>query len=300
MASLRSLSRAPQTLLFAVALTACWPAPSRGQDGGADPFRVDRVGQGPAMLLIPGLMSSGDVWRGTVAHYRDRYDLHVLTLAGFAGVPAMNDGPFLPTIRDAVIDYIRREGLDRPTLVGHSLGAFLAFWIAAKAPELVGPVVAVDGVPFLVALNDSTATGATMAGQAERMRGFYATLTPEQMEAQARMSAAAMVTDATDADEVVAWARTSSPTTAGRAFAEMLTTDLRKEVAAIRSPVLLLMAGGGLSESAVDGAAARYRAQLSAVPLARFEVARGARHFIMLDDPEWLLATLDRFLEVHR
>jgi len=37
------------------------------------------------MILIPGLSCPGDVWDETVAHYKDRYQMHVLSLAGFRG-----------------------------------------------------------------------------------------------------------------------------------------------------------------------------------------------------------------------
>ena len=36
-------------------------------------------------------------------------------------------------------------------MVGHSLGGFLALWVAATAPDAVGPIVAVDGVPYKTA-----------------------------------------------------------------------------------------------------------------------------------------------------
>jgi pimeloyl-ACP methyl ester carboxylesterase len=55
----------------------------------------------------------------------------------------------LQTVRDDVLRYIQEKKLDHPVIVGHSLGGFLAFWIAATAPDAVGPLVAVDGVPFL-------------------------------------------------------------------------------------------------------------------------------------------------------
>ena len=49
----------------------------------------------------PGLQSAGAVWDTTVAHYKERYECHVLTLAGFAGQPALPAGtPFLKTVRD--------------------------------------------------------------------------------------------------------------------------------------------------------------------------------------------------------
>src|SRR5689334_22533097 len=72
-------------------------------------FKVTRTGNraGHAMILIPGLLSSGDVWNGTVDRFKADYDMHVLTLAGFAGVPATTSSPFLASERDAIIKYIR-------------------------------------------------------------------------------------------------------------------------------------------------------------------------------------------------
>src|ERR1043165_8333378 len=53
----------------------------------ATPFKVTVTGHGRPMILISGLVSDGAVWDGLVARYRDRYEMHVMTLAGFAGVP---------------------------------------------------------------------------------------------------------------------------------------------------------------------------------------------------------------------
>ena len=56
-------------------------------------FRVEVSGTGRPMILIPGLASAGAVWQTTVAHFATRYTCHVLTLAGFAGVPATGEHP---------------------------------------------------------------------------------------------------------------------------------------------------------------------------------------------------------------
>ncbi|HXE58790.1 MAG TPA: hypothetical protein VNK43_12375, partial [Gemmatimonadales bacterium] len=156
---------------------------------------------------------------------------------------------------------------------------------------------AVDGVPFLVALTDTAATEATMAPQAAQARAFYASMTPQQMEAQSRMAAATMVADSALAARIGRWGGASDPSTVGRAVAEMLTTDLRDEVAAIRTPVLLLAAGAGRPADGRARLEASYRAQLRAVPDAAVVVAERARHFIMYDDPEFFFRTLDRFLD---
>ena len=55
---------------------------------GEYPFAVKVTGTGQPMILIPGLACSGEVWDSTVAHFKDRCECHVLTLAGFAGQPA--------------------------------------------------------------------------------------------------------------------------------------------------------------------------------------------------------------------
>src|SRR6201986_2511600 len=53
------------------------------------PFSVTVTGWCPPMILIPGLACTGSVWDGAVEHFKDRYECHVVTLAGFAGQPAM-------------------------------------------------------------------------------------------------------------------------------------------------------------------------------------------------------------------
>ena len=60
-------------------------------------FHVEVVGHVPPMILIPGLASGGEVWQGTVDHFKDRYTCHVLTLAGFAGQASL-DGALLPAV----------------------------------------------------------------------------------------------------------------------------------------------------------------------------------------------------------
>src|SRR5262249_23632204 len=111
-------------------------------------FQVKVSGHGRPMILIPGLSSGSETWDGTVDHYKDRFECHVLTVAGFNGVPRI-PVPMLDTVRDAVGQYIRDKKLAKPVIVGHSLGGDLALEIGAKFPDLVGPLVIVDSYPFM-------------------------------------------------------------------------------------------------------------------------------------------------------
>ena len=261
-------------------------------------FRAVVAGHGPPMILIPGLMADGAVWDAFVARYRDRYEMHVLTLPGFAGVEPLAPGTsLLANVRDDVVRYLREHNLHRPVLVGHSLGGFLAFAIAAANPELVGPIVSVDGVPFLNALTDPTATTATTRGMAEQMRTVYSALSASQLELQSRPALMQMMRDTARVALAATWAGRSDPRTVGTAVFEMSTTDLREAVAAIRTPVLLIGAAAFATDSAtrarVQGA---YEAQVRRVPDHTVVLAVEARHYIMYDDPSFLYAALDRFL----
>jgi pimeloyl-ACP methyl ester carboxylesterase len=284
-----------RVLLFTVLLGS---SPLLARATTASPsFAVRVEGSGPAMVLIPGFVSSGAVWDDVVAHYRTRYTCHVLTLPGFAGQPAIA-APVLPRVRDEIIEYIRARKLGRPVLVGHSLGGFLALWVASTAPDVAGPVVSVDGVPFLPALMDPSATIESAEPQARQMTTLYASLSPEQLAMQSRMAFAAMMSDATKVDAATRWAAASDPKAAAAAIGELMTTDLRGAVAAIRTPVLLVPAMKTFAS--MPGGAARagdaYAAQMKRVPVHEIVPATGALHFVMFDDLPFLLETMDAFL----
>ena len=259
-------------------------------------FDVVRVGHGRPMILIPGLLSAGEVWSSAVERYRARFDMHVLTLAGFAGVPALRTDKYLEAERDAIIRYIRENRLEKPVLVGHSLGAFLAFWVAATAPELVGPIIAVDGVPYLPGLGDTSMTPAKANAQAAQFSAMAATFTSEQLGMQVAMVLRTQSRDSSHSAMGARWGRASDGATMGRAMAEMFTTDLRADVAAIRTPVLLIASGFDVADDRRERVLARYAAQVSRIPDRRVVMARNARHFVMLDDPQYLYSVMDEFL----
>ncbi len=248
------------------------------------------------MILIPGLACSGDVWAGTVEHFSSRYQLHILTLAGFAGQPAIPP-PFLATVRDDLIAYIEAQHLDHPVLVGHSLGGFLSFWVAATAPTRVGPVIAVDGVPYLSALYRADATVARSRQFAEQLRKQLAGTSRDAYARESRESVAQMIIDPKNVDQVARMGAASDPAAVGEAMYEMMTIDLRGSVAKIETPVLLLASdpsvAGGPSP---DQTRVRYEAQVADVPHHTVVVAEGSRHFIMLDAPDFLFQQMDALL----
>lgn len=259
-------------------------------------FDVTVTGDGRPIILVPGLATSGAVWDETVAALEDRYELHVLTLAGFGG-PSPVGSPFLPRVADAILEYVDERRLQSPVIVGHSLGGYLAFAAASQKPGVFGGVVAVDGVPFLPALLDPAATPSANVERAAAMRTLYASMTPDLYRQQTRMALASMITAPADVDRAMAWGAGANPAAVGIAVAEMMTDDKRLDVARIKAPVLLMGAVGAIADPLRERARQAYRDQVKCVPDATVVFAEQARHFVMLDDPGFFKQTLHAFLD---
>ncbi len=255
-------------------------------------FGVQVHGHGPDVVLIPGLTCGGHVWDETVAHLQRAHTVHVVTLSGFAGRPRTTQGPFLPAVRDALAAYL--GGLDRPVVIGHSLGGFMALWLASSEPNLLTGAIAVDGLPALGAL--SGYDDAQVHAFAERMEATMAAQSPEAFAEQTAQTLLFQIADPQQAAAVAMVSGRSDPSTVGQAMAELLKADLRPQMGSVRAPVLLLGAAAGTPQQLQERESA-YRAQLAEIPHHEVVMVPGTRHFVMLDAPDAFEAHVDRFLE---
>jgi len=264
-------------------------------------FTVKVTGKGQPMLLIPGLSCPGAVWDETVAHYQNRYQCHVVSLAGFGGTPATGasrDSLFLRTVRDELLTYIHQNRLNKPIVVGHSLGGFMALWLASTQPDRIGPLVVVDGLPYFAGIMMPGASPARVRTMADQMRRMVTQASPEQMRTQQAMMMRTMITDPARQQVAAGYMTSSDPATIGQAMYGMYTTDLRADLARITSPTLVL--GSWIGYKVVgatrETTLQNFQSQYANLPGARIVLSDTARHFIMWDDPAGFFAETDAFL----
>jgi N-formylmaleamate deformylase len=269
---------------------------ANGADARSKPaFAAKVVGHGPPVILIPGLSCSGAVWDGTIAHLKDHYECHVLTLAGFAGQPRIA-APFLETVRNELATYIRDKNLNRPVIIGHSLGGFLALWLAAHETNFTGPLVIVDSVPFLPVVFNPDATAETIKPMAEQMRAATSA-GGEQFVNNSALAVKTMVTKPADFDLVMSWVKATDPVAAGNAVFDLFTQDLRGDLVKIRSPALVFGTWIAFKDySTRETIEAGIRKQYAQLKNCKIVMTDNARHFIMLDDPKWFYRQVDGFL----
>jgi N-formylmaleamate deformylase len=261
-------------------------------------LHVVRTGHGPALVFIPGLTCSGAVYDAAVAHYAARYTCHVVTLGGFAGQPRF-DGPFLGSARDSLLAYVRAQRLDHPVVVGHSLGGTLALEMAIEQPDAFRGFVILDALPFYSAAGDSSATEASARAAMRPMCDMIRKQPLEQFQAFQRNSpyVPALVTGEADRARVRQWGADSDPVATADAMFDIATTDLRGPIAGITAPVLVLGSWYGMKDMTTPARVdSLYRAQYARAPHFQFALADSARHFVMLDAPEWTWRRIDAFL----
>jgi N-formylmaleamate deformylase len=264
-------------------------------------FDVEVMGQGPAMVFIPGLSSPGEVWRGTVEHYRAGHRCHVLTLKGFAGQPPERgalDAPLLERVVDDVLAYLREQRLQAPVVVGHSLGGIIGLALAARAPEQLGALAIVDALPFLPAAQLPGATPELMRPQAVELRAGLAAMSQAEYAAFVlAQPTASMVTSVADVARVQTWGLDSDPATVGRALHDVMVTDLRPQLARITAVTQVMGTYlGGVPAVTREQVLSGFQAQYQQLPGAQIVLSDRARHFVMLDDPAWLWQQLDALL----
>lgn len=265
----------------------------------APAFKVEVTGNtsGAPMILIPGLASSGAVWDGTVQRYCGARRCHVLTLAGFAGVPAI-DGPLLATAEQQLSEYIAANKLAQPVIVGHSLGGFLALKLAADHPEQVGRLVIVDSLPALAAVQMPSITSAQMKEMAAGMRARMLGMDAAAHQAGQLQTLRTMITGEADVQRALAWGRESDRTTVANAMADLMGQDLRQDVARIKAPTLVMGSWIAYKDFGTrEQFLQTYQDQYRQLPGVTIEMADNARHFIMLDDPDWMYDRIDQFLK---
>jgi pimeloyl-ACP methyl ester carboxylesterase len=292
--------RLPLVLSLAAALGACGAARSaeRGDDeprshrrDDAEPFATPAdfkpvafsarvTGHGRPVIFIPGLGCPGEVWDDTVAHLGDDYESHVLTLSGFAGNDAI-DEPLSAAVRRDLTRYIRSRHLRDPIIFGHSMGGFIAYWMASYHPELVGPVIVVDASPALSGDLD----------EAKALRAKWKNASDEQFTDGMRAAFMSMSSVPKKMMPVVEAVIRSDRRAIGDAIYEMVTTDLTDKVKDITAPVLVIAADGGYQQ--------RIRAQIETIPDHEMIVVPHTRHFVMYDDPEAFYKAIDKFLDDH-
>ncbi|MDG5491139.1 alpha/beta fold hydrolase [Psychroserpens sp. SPM9] len=247
-------------------------------------FEVEVKGQGDPILLFPGFTSTGDVWKDVVADLSKTYECHIFTFAGFGDVAPI-ETPWLPKIRNSISQYISHHKLDEATIIGHSLGGTLGLWLATEKNAKYTKVIVVDALPSTGALMMPNFNSETIVYDNPYNKRLLQ-MDAISFEAMATQMATAMSLNKDKHTLIRDWILKADRKTYVYGYTDLLKLDLRESISKITVPITVLAATEPYGKDLVTKT---YETQYKNLKAYTIKFAEESAHFIMFDQPGWLL-----------
>ncbi|AHY07333.1 alpha/beta fold hydrolase [Serratia plymuthica] len=241
-------------------------------------------GQGPALILIPGITSPAITWGFVAERLGERYDTYVLDVRGRG---LSSSGPDLvydaETCAQDINAFAAALKLDSYSLLGHSMGARFALRAAVLQPAGVRRLVLVDPPvsgpgrrdypgkwPWYVDSIRQSLSGM----DAEQMRAYCPTWSEEQRQLRAE------------------WLHTCYEPAIQRAYEDFHQVDSHRDYPDLSMPTLLMVAGlGGVILPEDEAEIRELQPEITLAHVAN------AGHMIPWDDFDGFFRALGDFLD---
>jgi pimeloyl-ACP methyl ester carboxylesterase len=102
------------------------------------------MGEGPPLLFVHGLAGCWQNWLENIPHFAATHRVVAVDLPGFGSSPMPPWQITIPAYGRFLRDFCERLGIDRCSLVGNSMGGFIATELAISEPERVDDLVLVS------------------------------------------------------------------------------------------------------------------------------------------------------------
>lgn len=216
-------------------------------------YRV--VGQGSPLVLIHGFGVSGQIWQAMLPYLAQQYQVFIVDLPGY-GKSTFTPPWRLREMAPLLITWLRELGLSAVAMMGQSMGGAIALHISVLAPEMVERLVLVSsaGIPLNASFADLF--WRSLRSLLQPGNGGYP---------------AGLIRDVLRPRPVLFWQNTQ----------EMLQSDFRVEIAAAKTPALIIWGEQDLLLPLDLGLALH-----AALPHASFVTLPACGHRPMLARPE--------------
>jgi len=252
-------------------------------------FDVSKSGQGTKSIICrPDFACSGEVWNETKSKFENDYTCYTLTMAGFAGVEPQTN-PSFKNWETSIINYIKENHIEKPIIIGHSLGGGMAMALASDYPDLIDKIVVVDALPCLSALMDPTFK-AKEKTDCSSMINQITSATKEQFYQMQKMSIQRLVDDTSKEELIVGWGMKSDRKTFAEMYCDFSNTDLREKIKNVKCPTLILL------EEYFKNMEPAIEDQFKNLKKPKLQYANKGLHFVMYDDKEWYFNQLNTFV----
>jgi pimeloyl-ACP methyl ester carboxylesterase len=256
---------------------------------------VVAMGSGIPVVLIPGLSSPRALWSDIAPALAASHKIYLVQVNGFGGDdPGANLQPgLLDGIVSDLHSFLAAHKAAPARVIGHSMGGLVALMLAKAHPGDTAAVMTVDALPYVGSIFVPGATVAQLEPQAKAMRERMAAGFGKP-NAGAAATARSMARTPAAQDKIAAWIDKADARVSGQAMYEDLTTDLRPDMAAITTPITLVMPYSDAMPK--DRAEPFYRGEYGKAPHFTVVPIADSGHFVMLDQPKAFADAVEAFV----
>ncbi|MEO2038463.1 MAG: alpha/beta hydrolase [Martelella sp.] len=260
-------------------------------DTGRITLNVRIGGSGPLMLFFHGITANSAVFGPLMDAFSDRFTTVAVDQRGHGRSDKPETGYEAIDFADDIAALIKTLDMGPAILVGHSLGSRNSVTAAARHPELVRSVVAIDFTPYIedevfASLSARVNAGDQAFADTEAVIAYLANRYPNIPAPAIRIRAESGYAPATDGLRPLA-----SPSAMAQT-AEGLRADLAPAYRAVTRPVLIMR--GADSKLASAAALEKTHALRPDMPIV---VVPGADHYVNETNPDVTIAAIRNFID---
>jgi pimeloyl-ACP methyl ester carboxylesterase len=105
-------------------------------------------GQGPALVLLHGFGEDSSIWENQVANLAENYHLIIPDIPGSGLSAPLEGNPSIEDFAEAVKAVLMKENITACTMLGHSMGGYIAMAFAEKYPAVLNGLGLIHSTAF--------------------------------------------------------------------------------------------------------------------------------------------------------
>jgi pimeloyl-ACP methyl ester carboxylesterase len=247
-------------------------------------------GKGRPVLFLHGWLGSWRYWLPSMEVASSHFRTYAFDLIGFGDTYQRAIEPSISAYAEQVIRFLDALGIERITLVGHSMGGMVALKTAIEHPERVDRVVTV-GAPIV---GSSLALLLKLTAFRPVARGMD--VLPSLTQQLFRY----FLKEANEQDMLEILEDSVKPTadSVRASVRSMIRTDLRPDLPRLRVPALVIH--GTRDDIVMPSQIDVIRRAVTSAPYLRQLSIQGSRHFPWADQPDVFHPSLMEFLRAPR
>lgn len=255
-------------------------------------LRIEEVGTGKPIILLPGFATSSSVWDQTIENLKGNHKFIKVTYAGFDGVAPV-ELPWYPKLVDDLLSYINDNKLNDIQIIAHSMGGNLAIDLAAQLGKRVSKMILVDALPCI---RETIMPGVPASAvsydnpYSNQMIGM-----PKEDFSQMAMGMAAGMTNQADKIGLLSqWIAESDRTIYVHGYTDLLKIDQRELLGGLKVETLII----GAPQPSKAEAEETLNNQFAKLEHKQLVMApENTKHFIMFDASQWFYNQVNSFLQ---